>query len=83
MQKFEMSRRNALMGTAAIATVAATSSFQPAQAQSAGLAAAQRWIDNEFQPSTLSKDQQMKEMQFFIDAAKPYQGMEIHVCTGI
>jgi len=83
MQNFQMSRRNALMGTAAIATVAATSSFQPAQAQSAGLAAAQRWIDNEFQPSTLSKDQQMKEMQFFIDAAKPYQGMEIHVCTEI
>ena len=26
-------------------------------------AAAQRWIDQEFQPSTLSKDDQMAEMQ--------------------
>src|SRR5690606_31783243 len=36
----------------------------------AGEAEAQKWIDNEFQPSTLSKDEQMAEMQWFIDAAK-------------
>ena len=35
----------------------------------AGPAEAQKWVDNEFQPSTLSKDQQMAEMQWFIDAA--------------
>ncbi len=35
----------------------------------AGEAEAQKWIDNEFQPSTLSKDQQMAEMKWFIDAA--------------
>ena len=33
-------------------------------------AAAKKWIDSEFQPSTLSKDQQMTEMKWFIDAAK-------------
>ena len=33
-------------------------------------AAAKKWIDSEFQPSTLSKDQQMAEMKWFIDAAK-------------
>ncbi len=28
-----------------------------------------KWIDSEFQPSTLSKDQQMAEMKWFIEAA--------------
>ena len=44
-------------------------------------AAAKRWIDTEFQLSTLSKENQLKEMQWFIDAAKPYQGMEIFVLS--
>ena len=33
-------------------------------------AAAKKWIDAEFQPSTLSKDKQATEMKWFIDAAK-------------
>ncbi|MDP2742429.1 MAG: carbohydrate ABC transporter substrate-binding protein, partial [Hydrogenophaga sp.] len=36
-------------------------------------AAAKRWIDSEFQPSTLSKDQQAAEMKWFIEAAKKLQ----------
>ena len=32
-------------------------------------AAAKKWIDSEFQPSTLSKTQQAAEMKWFIDAA--------------
>src|SRR6185369_4586249 len=44
-------------------------------------AAAQKWVDSEFQPSTLSKDEQMKEMKWFIDASKPFQGMEINVLS--
>lgn len=36
----------------------------------AGEAEAQKWIDSEFQPSTLTKDQQLNEMKWFIDAAK-------------
>ncbi|MHB1409538.1 MAG: carbohydrate ABC transporter substrate-binding protein, partial [Acidovorax defluvii] len=40
----------------------------------AGEAEAKKWIDSEFQPSTLSKDQQMAEMKWFIDAAKKLQG---------
>ena len=32
-------------------------------------AAAKKWIDAEFQPSTLNKDQQLAEMKWFIDAA--------------
>jgi len=36
-------------------------------------AAAKKWIDSEFQPSTLSKDKQATEMKWFIDAAKKLQ----------
>jgi glycerol transport system substrate-binding protein len=39
----------------------------------AGEAEAKKWVDSEFQPSTLSKDQQMAEMKWFIDAAKKLQ----------
>lgn len=35
----------------------------------AGPAEAQKWIDSEFQPSTLSKQQQMDEMKWFMAAA--------------
>ncbi|MEG3002614.1 MAG: carbohydrate ABC transporter substrate-binding protein, partial [Comamonas sp.] len=39
----------------------------------AGEAEAKKWVDSEFQPSTLNKDQQMAEMKWFIDAAKKLQ----------
>jgi glycerol transport system substrate-binding protein len=47
----------------------------------ADMDAAKKWIDNEFQPSTLSKDDQMKEMEWFIKAAEPFKGMEINVLS--
>jgi glycerol transport system substrate-binding protein len=47
----------------------------------AGADEAKKWIDEEFQPSTLSKEEQMKEMEWFINAAKPFQGMEINVLS--
>ena len=40
----------------------------------AGEAEAKKWIDSEFQPSTLNKDQQMAEMKWFIEAAKKLPG---------
>src|SRR5690606_22496505 len=43
------------------------------QAAWAGEAEAKKWVDSEFQPSTLSKDQQMAEMKWFIEAAKKLQ----------
>ena len=39
------------------------------QAAMAGTPEAQKWIDSEFQPSTLSKQQQADEMKWFIDTA--------------
>src|SRR3981189_2566399 len=47
----------------------------------ADLDAAKRWIDSEFQPSTLSKEEQTKEMEWFIKAAAPFKGLEIKVVS--
>jgi glycerol transport system substrate-binding protein len=47
----------------------------------ADMDAARRWVDTEFQPSTLSKEEQMKEMEWFINAAKPFAGMDIKVVS--
>lgn len=47
----------------------------------ADMAAAKKWMSEEFTPSTLSSSEQEQEMQWFIDAAKPFQGMEINVAS--
>ena len=47
----------------------------------ADMASAKKWMAEEFSPSTLSEKEQMKEMQWFIDAAKPFKGMEINVAS--
>jgi glycerol transport system substrate-binding protein len=47
----------------------------------ADMKAAKKWVDNEFQPSTLSKAEQMKEMEWFMKAAAPFKGMEIKVVS--
>ena len=64
-----------LSASAAIALVAA------APSAFADMAAAERWIADEFQPSVLSMDEQKAEMQWFIDAATPFSGMEINVLS--
>jgi glycerol transport system substrate-binding protein len=43
--------------------------------------AAKRWVDKEFQPSVLSKAEQMKEMEWFINASKPFKDLEINVLS--
>ncbi|PID49495.1 MAG: ABC transporter substrate-binding protein [Proteobacteria bacterium] len=47
----------------------------------ADIEAAKQWVDTEFQPSALSKDEQMAEMEWFIKAAEPFKGMEINVVS--
>src|SRR6202047_2824609 len=84
MRNLEMNKGPArgtrvLMMTSALALTAASSAITlPAFADEA---AAKKWIDSEFQPSTLSKDAQMKEMQWFIKAAAPFKGMEINAVS--
>ena len=64
-----------LLGTvAAVALLSPTASW-------ADMAAAEKWVDSEFQPSTLTRDEQLKEMEWFINAAKPFDGMEINVLS--
>jgi glycerol transport system substrate-binding protein len=41
----------------------------------ADMAAAKKWVDEEFHPSTLTKEQQMQEMEWFVNAAKPFVKM--------
>jgi glycerol transport system substrate-binding protein len=64
----------------AAAPGAAPTAAAPAAAQG-GADAAKRWIDSEFQPSVLSKEDQAKEMAWFVAAAKPFAGLEINVLS--
>jgi len=41
---------------------------------------ARRWL-SEFQPSTLTQQQQLDELSWFIEAARPFVGMEIKVVS--
>ncbi len=59
----------------------AAASLATAIPASADMAAARKWVESEFQPSTLSKEEQLKEMEWFIQAAAPFKGMEIKVVS--
>ena len=64
-----------------IAVAAIAAALSVSQAGHAGMAEAEKWIDEEFRPSTLSKADQMQEMEWFVKAAEPFQGMEINVLS--
>ena len=68
-------RKYLVSAIAAVSVVAATSSAQ------ADMAAANKWIESEFQPSTLSKSEQAAEMEWFVNVATPFKGMEINVLS--
>src|SRR4030081_2164506 len=72
-------RTRFLTMTSAAALIAASVTITaPAFADDA---TAQKWIDSEFQPSTLSKADQLKELQWFEKAAQPFKGMEVNVVS--
>ena len=79
-RKGPLTRTRFWMMTSAVALTAASAMVTaPAYADEA---AAKKWIDSgEFQPSTLSKEQQLKEMEWFIKAAEPFKGMEINAVS--
>ncbi|AXX96697.1 ABC transporter substrate-binding protein [Profundibacter amoris] len=68
--------RKYLLSAVAVAAVIAGT-----PAAFADQAAAMKWIDQEFQPSSLSKEEQAAEMDWFIKAAEPFAGMEINVLS--
>jgi glycerol transport system substrate-binding protein len=43
--------------------------------------AAEKWVDQEFQPSTLTRAQQLEELKWFRETAKPYRGQTINVVS--
>ena len=47
----------------------------------ADMAAAEKWVDEEFQPSALSRDEQIAEMEWFVKASEPFAGMEVNVLS--
>ncbi len=61
--------------------VAASLSALIAFPASADMAAAEKWVEDEFQPSTLTREEQLKEMEWFIKAAEPFRGMAIKVVS--
>lgn len=75
-------RRNLLKGAAASGIVVGLPASVQAQSDTAArLAAARRWVVVEFKPSTLSEDEQMAEMEFFIRAAEPFRGQQFYVAS--
>jgi len=64
-----------------MSAVAAAALLASSGAAFADMEAAERWVNDEFQPSVLSKDEQMSEMEWFIQASEPFRGMEINVLS--
>ncbi|GAB6096990.1 ABC transporter substrate-binding protein [Desulfatiferula olefinivorans] len=63
------------------AALAALALLVPAQGFCDYKASAQKWVDSEFQPSTLGANEQMNEMEWFIKASEPFRGMSIKVVS--
>src|SRR5439155_24362525 len=79
MRHLRRSKDSLLTMTSAAALIAASVTIAaPARADDA---VNQRWIDSEFQPSTLSKADQLKELQWFEKAAAPFKGMDINIVS--
>src|SRR3979411_1877792 len=79
MRHLRRTKDSLLTMTSAAALIAASVTMAtPALADDA---TAQKWIDSEFQPSTLSKADQLKELQWYEKAAQPFKGMEINVVS--
>ena len=79
MRHLRRSKEGLLARTSAAALFAATMTIAvPAFADDATI---QKWIDSEFQPSTLSKADQLKELQWFEKAAAPFKGMDINIVS--
>ena len=68
----DVKRRDVLKGAAATAAAAvvAPALLTPTPTYAQQIDAAKKWVDSEFQPSTLSKEQQMAEMEWFVKAAQ-------------
>ena len=62
-------------------TMILTLAFLAGSPAQADMKTAEKWVDQEFQPSTLSRAAQLREMEWFMKAAAPFKGMEIKVVS--
>ncbi|MEC8756076.1 MAG: carbohydrate ABC transporter substrate-binding protein, partial [Pseudomonadota bacterium] len=74
-------KKGLIVALCALLTACGESGGKPAAPQLDYVANAQRWIDEEFQPSTLSQAEQTAEMTWFTQAAEPYRGLTINVVS--
>jgi glycerol transport system substrate-binding protein len=84
-KEMDLKRRDVLKGAATTTAVAVSGAaiISPTPSSAQQLDAAKKWVDSEFQPSTLTKDQQMAEMEWFIKASAPFKGMELSTVSEI
>ena len=68
----------ALRSTTALALALSVLGASAAQAD---MAAATAFLDETIERSALTREEQEAEMQWFVDAAQPFQGMEIKVVS--
>jgi len=68
-----------LILSAAIGAISMGLSLQAAADQYSD--AAEKWVNDSFKKSTLTKEQQMQEMAWFTKAAEQFRGMEINVVS--
>ncbi|MGI4799695.1 MAG: ABC transporter substrate-binding protein [Janthinobacterium lividum] len=78
-----MKRRDVIKGATVAGVVGAGVTIRSGVSHAQQVDAAKKWVDSEFQPSTLSKDAQMAEMEWFITASKPFQGMQVNTVSEI
>ena len=64
-----------------IGVLLAMASAGPSAAMTPDQEAVAKRIIEELQPSTLSKEEQMKELEWFVKAAEPFKGMDINVVS--
>src|SRR5271156_6606003 len=79
----DVNRRDLLKGGAAAAAVGGGALIASTPSYAQQVDAAKKGIDSEFQPSTLTKDQQMAEMEWFIKVSAPFKGMKLSTVSEI
>ena len=76
-----LNKNNKLRHSISLAAVLALSGLSASAWADAYEDAAKKWIGSEFKPSTLTADQQLEELKWFIKAAEPFRGMKINVVS--
>jgi len=74
-------KNNKLRHSISLAALLALSGLSATAWADAYEEAAKKWIGSEFKPSTLTADQQLEELKWFIKAAEPFRGMKINVVS--